>query len=179
MVDQPITVAGIIVPTTDPKFLAILAIHILAGLACVIAGALAMFSRKARGNHTRAGLFYYRSLVIVFLTMSLLAATRWSDDYHLFILGFLSFGAAAVGRRFVGSRSRWRIRAHIIGMATSYVVLLIAFYVDNGRNLPFWRNLPHIAYWSVPLLLGAPLIIRTVARHPLALAERSLARSPN
>lgn len=172
MVDNPITVAGIVIPTNDPKFLAILAIHIPAGLVCVVAGATAMLSRKARGNHTRAGTLYYRSLIVVFATMSALAAMRWVEDYHLFIFGFLSFSAAVTGRRFVSGRGAWRVRAHIIGMGTSYVLLLVAFYVDNGPNLPLWRSLPSPAYWGLPILLGAPLIIRAVTSHPLARAER-------
>lgn len=172
MVDNPISVAGILIPTNDPKFLAILAIHIPAGLLCVVAGATAMLSRKARGNHTRAGTLYYRSLMVVFATMSALAALRWAQDYHLFILGFLSFAAAVAGRQFVNRRGRWRVRAHIIGMGTSYVLLLVAFYVDNGPNLPVWRSLPSVAYWGLPLLLGAPLIVRAVISHPLARAER-------
>lgn len=176
MTDSPITVAGIVIPTNDPKFLVILAIHIIAGLVCCVAGATAVLSRKARGNHTRAGLLYYRSLLVVFATMSALAAMRWAHDYPLFILGFLSLSAAATGRRFVNHRSSWRIRGHTIAMGTSYVLLLVAFYVDNGRNLPFWRNLPHVTYWSLPLLLGAALIIRAVTCHPLAVTEHKAAR---
>lgn len=172
MVDNPITVAGIVIPTSDPKFLVILVIHVAAGLLCVVAGAIAMLSRKARGNHTRAGNLYYRSLMVLFATMSALAAMRWAQDYHLFILGFLSFSAAAAGRRFVKHRGPWRVRAHVIGMGTSYVLLLVAFYVDNGPNLPLWRSLPSVAYWGLPLLLGGPLVTRAVMWHPLALAER-------
>jgi hypothetical protein len=178
MTDGPIAIAGIVIPTNDPKFLAIVAVHILAGVVCVVAGASAMLSRKARGNHTRAGLLYYRSLVIVFATMSALAAMRWADDYHLFVLGFLSLSAAVVARRFVNHRSLWRIRGHIMAMGVSYVLLLVAFYVDNGRNLPLWRNLPPITYWALPVLLGGGLIVRTIARHPLAVAERKPARDP-
>ena len=27
-------------------------------------------------------------------------------------------------------------------MGASYILLLTAFYVDNGKNLPLWRELP-------------------------------------
>jgi hypothetical protein len=53
------------------------------------------------------------------------------------------------------------------GMGTSYVLLLIAFYVDNGKNLPLWRELPPIAYWLLPAALGIPLIVRALLWHPL------------
>jgi hypothetical protein len=33
-------------------------------------------------------------------------------------------------------------------------LLLIAFYVDNGKQLPVWKDLPHVTYWLLPLLSG-------------------------
>jgi hypothetical protein len=45
--------------------------------------------------------------------------------------------------------------------------MLVAFHVDNGPNLPLWRDLPHFTYWALPLAGGLPLIIRTLMRHPL------------
>jgi hypothetical protein len=51
-------------------------------------------------------------------------------------------------------------------MASSYIVMLTAFYVDNGRNLPIWRDLPHIAYWIVPSAIGLPLAAYYLFRLP-------------
>lgn len=39
---------------------------------------------------------------------------------------------------------------HVTGMGLSYVLMLTAFYVDNGKSLSLWRDLPHLAYWVVP-----------------------------
>jgi hypothetical protein len=33
-------------------------------------------------------------------------------------------------------------------MGLSYILMLIAFYVDNGKQLPLWKNLPHFMYCS-------------------------------
>jgi hypothetical protein len=52
-------------------------------------------------------------------------------------------------------------------MGSSYVLLLIAFYVDNGKQLPLWRDLPHFMYWLLPLAVGLPLILHAMLRHPL------------
>jgi hypothetical protein len=41
-------------------------------------------------------------------------------------------------------------------MSASYVLLLTAFYVDNGKHLPVWRSLPHLAYWLLPSAVGLP-----------------------
>jgi hypothetical protein len=55
-------------------------------------------------------------------------------------------------------------------MGASYVLLLIVFYVDNGANLPVWRELPPVTYWLLPIPVGVPLILFALIRHPLALA---------
>ena len=159
--------AGIEIPSTNPVFLTVVGIHILLGLACLITGAVAMLSQKRAGRHPRNGTIYFWCLAGVFLTAAGLAAVRWADDYHLFILGTLSFAAACLGRQ--ARRHRWRhwTMLHIVGMGSSYVLLLTAFYVDNGKSLPLWRNLPPIAFWLLPAAIGIPLIVRALLWHPL------------
>ncbi len=166
--DDRTNFAGIDIPSTNPVFLAVVGIHVLLGLACVIAGAIAMLSEKRAGRHPRYGIVYFWCLAGVFLTASGLAAARWVHDYHLFVLGVLSFAAACLGRK--ARRQRWRgwVRLHITGMGSSYVLLLIAFYVDNGKSLPLWKDLPPVTYWLIPAALGIPLIVRAMVRHPLA-----------
>ena len=53
-------------------------------------------------------------------------------------------------------------------MGLSYILMVTAFYVDNGKNLPLWRELPQIAFWLLPAAIGIPLIVRALVRHPLA-----------
>ena len=50
-------------------------------------------------------------------------------------------------------------------MGTSYIVLMTAFYVDNGPRLPVWDRLPELTFWIVPSLIGIPLVVRAVVRH--------------
>ena len=165
---HPTTViAGIVIPSDEPIFLAIVGVHVVFALACVVAGFVAMLSDKRPGRHPRLGSIYYWCLAVVFVSATALSAMRWVHDYHLFLLGALSFAAASYGRIAHRRRFRnWPIH-HVIGMGTSYVVLLIAFYVDNGPNLPLWRQLPPIAYWLLPTSLGVPLIVYALLRHPL------------
>lgn len=159
-------VLGIPIPSRDPIFLSIVAIHVLLGIAAVAGGAIAMLSTKGPGRHAEFGRLYFWFLLGVFVTMALLSFLRWRADYPLFILGTLSFVAAWFGRSCVRSRQR-RLRLHLDGMGASYILMLTAFYVDNGRNLPFWRNLPEIAFWILPGLVGVPIIAYAVLRHPL------------
>jgi hypothetical protein len=97
---------------------------------------------------------------------------RWAEDYDLLILGALAFAVACVGR--MAHRKRWGnwVRLHIIGMGMSYVLLLTAFYVDNGKSLPLSRNLPSTTYWLLPSAIGIPLIVRALLWHPLVQAPQ-------
>jgi hypothetical protein len=161
-------VFGVPVPSVDPVFLAVVRVHIVLGVACVVAGLIAMVSGKRRGRHSTFGTLYYWCLVLVVATATGLSVVRWSENYHLFILGMLALAAATLGR--TALRQRWRHwgRLHIAGMGASCVLLLTAFYVDNGKHLPLWRVLPQIAFWLLPSAVGLPLIVRALQRHPLA-----------
>jgi hypothetical protein len=167
--DGATIVAGVPIPSTSPWFLGVVAVHVSLGVVCVVAGIGAMLSRKGRGRHSRFGTVYFRFLVAVFATATALAIARWDEDWHLFVLGGLSCGAALVARRMVrrGRPAAPPLRIHAIGMATSYILLLTAFYVDNGKSLPLWRDLPTIAYWIVPAAAGLPILALALRRHPL------------
>ena len=163
-------VLGIPVPSTDPVFLVIVGIHVLLGIAAVIAGAVAMLSNKVHGRHSTFGAIYFRCLLGVFVTMSALSFMRWTADYHLFLLGVLSFAAASAGRAAVRRCwHRWP-QLHLTGMGASYILMLTAFYVDNGPNLPLWRELPYLAFWLLPGAIGTPLVLYALYRHPVVLA---------
>jgi uncharacterized membrane protein len=161
-------VAGIPIPSTSPIFLAGVGVHVAVGLAAVMSGAGAMLSRKGSQSHRRFGLTYFWCLAGIAVTAAALASVRWAEDKVLFLLAVLAFGAALFGRW--ARRRSWRgwVRPHLAAMGFSYVVMLTAFYVDNGPNLPVWRSLPPIAYWTLPSLVGLPIAIAAWLRHPLA-----------
>ena len=163
---------GIVVPCDSSVFLAVLAIHIPFGIACVLAGLVALLSKKQPGRHPKFGTIYYWSLAGVFVSASVMTSLRWAEDYHLFILGTLSFIAASFGR--MAHRRGWNgwVRLHILGMGLSYILMLTAFYVDNGKSLPLWKELPTIAYWILPSAVGFPLIVHALLHHPLARQSR-------
>jgi hypothetical protein len=168
MADDITVVAGIPIPSTSPVFLTVVAIHVLFGIVCTVAGIVAMLSRKGRGRHADFGAVYYWCLISVFVTAAALSVVRWAEDYHLFILGVLACAAAHWARR--AARKRWHRWAlwHIAGMGLSYILLLTAFYVDNGKSLPLWKELPEWAFWVLPGAIGAPIVIHALLRHPLA-----------
>lgn len=166
-------VAGIEIPSTDPIFLTVvLGVHIPLGLACVGMGALAILSRKRRGRHSNFGTIYFWCLLALFGSATFLSFMRWAENYHLFILGAMSFACAWTGRAALQHRWHYWVRLHIAGMSFSYVLMLVAFYVDNGKQLPLWRDLPHFMYWMIPVAVGMPLIARALLWPPLARTRR-------
>jgi hypothetical protein len=164
---------GVAIPNT-PVFAIALAIHVLAGLTCVVSGALAALSKKRPGRHPKAGTVYYWGMSVIFVTATVMAAIRWSEDAYLFALAVVAFSAATLGRQ--ARRQRWRNWPyfHIPAMSMSYVTLLTAFYVDNGPHLPLYNRLPTIVFWVVPSLIGVPLIVRALrSRQAAALTAQS------
>jgi hypothetical protein len=161
----PRNIFGIEIPSDSPVFLTVLFFHVLAALGGIVTGIIAMLSPKRSGRHPRFGTFYYWCLGLVFLTATSLAAMRSSEDAYLFFLGAMSFAAATVGR--AARRRRWPkwVPIHVTGMGLSYTVMLIAFYMDNGKFLPVWKDLPSITYWLVPSAVGVLLIVRALVRY--------------
>ena len=120
MADHTTIFAGIPIPSNPPIFLSAVGFHVAAGIASTITGAVAMLSTKGRGQHSTSGTVYYWCLSAVFASASALSIlVRRADDYHLFILGALSFAVASCGR--TAFRQHWRgsIRLHVMGMGAS------------------------------------------------------------
>ena len=155
---------GIPIPDEGPVFLVAVVIHILAGLVSVATGIGAMVSRKGGRAHITFGRIYLAGIIVLFATMAVLAVIRWPVDNHLAILGLIALVAALYG--FINRRRHGADRWHILAMGGSYVVMLTAFYVDNGPFLPIWNLLPSWTFWVIPSIVGAPLIARAIVRRP-------------
>jgi hypothetical protein len=163
MLAAPVNVGGLPIPDDRPLFLAVLAVHVAAGVVCVVAGALAATARKRPGRHPTAGRVFYWGLVCAFAALVTLAVLRWPDDTDLLVIGAVAMIAATAG---VLARRRGRFRVHGTGMAVAYIALITGFYVDNGPNLPLWNLLPHFVYWLLPAAIGVPLLVRALRRFP-------------
>ena len=159
---------GIPVPSTNKLFLVIVAVHIALGLICVISGLVSMLSEKGNRLHTLAGKVYFWCMSFSFTTVLILSFMRWPHNIHLLTVGTLSFAFAYVGRRLARAhvKKNWT-RLHTICMGLSYILLLTGFYIDNGKNLPFWKQFPQLFFWICPSLVGIPIIILALIRHPL------------
>ncbi|WP_313662627.1 hypothetical protein [Cellulosimicrobium cellulans] len=158
MIDIP----GLPVPDAGPLFDAALLVHVAAGITSVVAGLVAMLSRKGSTWHVRAGRTFLGGLVALFVTMSVMAVTRWPATVHLVVLGAVALTAGVAGWR--NRRRHGSDAAHLVLMSVAYVAMLTAFYVDNGPHLPLWERLPDWSFWFLPTLVGLPLVVAAVRR---------------
>lgn len=160
-------VLGIEIPSTSPLFLAIVGVHVVVGIAAVSFGAVAIFSKKRRGQHSCFGVYYYWAVVWTVASAGVLTAMRFDDNLDVMALGLPCLAAALLGRRALQQRWRSWVPLHITLMGFSYILLLTAFYVENGEDLPLWDRLPAVAYWLVPSAIGIPIILLALRFHPL------------
>lgn len=83
--------------------------------------------------------------------MSVLSLMRWAEDYPPPVhsrdpLSYVDVSGTHCGAAAVSPVPR----LHLTGMSLSYILMLTAFYVDNGKSLPLWKELPPIADWLLP-----------------------------
>lgn len=158
---------GIPVPSTDTLFLTIVVIHIAIALSCVVGGLFAMLSEKGQRRHIVAGKVYYWSMACSLVTIVMMSVMRWPHNIHLLMIGLFAFTFTHLGRRLARNKKTNWTRSHTVLMGLSYVLLLTGFYVDNGKNLPFWKQFSQAFFWVFPSIVGLPIIVYTLFRHPL------------
>lgn len=159
MVDIP----GLPIPDAGPVFELALLVHIASGITAVLAGLVAMLTRKGGAWHVGAGRVFLGGIIALFATMVVMTVIRWPATVHLAVLGATALAAVALGWR--NRRRGDSDAAHIAWMGLAYVAMLTAFYVDNGPHLPVWERLPDWSFWILPPAVGTPLIIRAMGRH--------------
>ena len=158
---------GIPLPSNDPSFLVAVGVHILLSLTAVVCGLVAMLKNKNSKEHSKFGKIYYWAIASAFVTVVILSIMRWPHNTHLFLIGTLTVILASLGRRMAKLQTpRWP-RLHTIFMGSSYILLLTGFYVDNGKNLPLWNRFPQWFFWIFPAIIGIPVILYVLRKHPL------------
>lgn len=148
----------------------VVVLHVACGVIAVLVGAGAMCTVKGSRRHRRLGRVYLVVVAGLCASAPVLAALDWTHRWHLVVL---AGGAAALaGLGLVGARKRRR-SAHIAGMGGAYIVVLTAFYIDNGPRLPLWNQLPPVVFWLLPAAAGLPVLLRALRRHHLRPHQRS------
>ena len=150
-----------------------LVVHAVAGFLTGVTGLVAFRVPKRPGRHDWWGTRYLWAYTVVFLTATILSGEHWEADAYLFFLALIGYGFALLGygarhfrqeprvQRIVGKQ--WVV-AHIVGMIGSYIVLWTAFYVDNAHLIPGLKELPTLAFWVLPSLIGLPFMVLSISR---------------
>src|SRR5678816_718568 len=113
--DDGLVIAGIPIPSRDPRFLAVLAVHVPAGIVATVSAIVAIASPRRPGSHPTAGSVYYWAFSIVLVTALALTGMRPAENWHLALLGGAGFAMATLGRNARRRRSHRWMRLHIIG----------------------------------------------------------------
>jgi len=158
---------GLPLPRDDREFVIAVVIHIVLSLSAIVFGLIAMLSDKNSGRHSKFGQLYYWFILFAFVTVITLVIMRWPHNNHLFVIGVLTVFLVLIGRRLAQNKKANWARHHAIFMGGSYILLLTGFYVDNGAHLPFWRQFPQWFFYIFPALIGVPIIVIVLRKHPL------------
>ena len=136
----------------------ILLAHIALGTAGLILGPVAMTARKLRGLHTKAGEAYHWVLLGVCVSASTLAIADWRRIWWFLPVAVGSYAFALLG--YVAAKRRWRgwLRAHLTGQGGSYIAMATALLVVNWETLTGTRGVVSPWAWTVPTVVGSPII---------------------
>jgi uncharacterized membrane protein len=162
---------GIPVPSTDKTFLTVVVIHIVLSLGAVISGLFAMLANKSSGLHRKSGKCYFLSMLSAFGTVLILSVMSWPRNMHLLLIGTLAAIFSYTGYRLAKVKPVKWTRLHTVCMGSSYILLLTGFYVDNGKNLPFWNQFSQAFFYVFPASIWIPIIVYTLLKHPLNKAQ--------
>ena len=160
----PRNILGFEISSDSRVFLTVLSFHVLAALGSVVTGIIAMLSPKRSGRHPRFGTIYYWCLTVVFMSATVLAAMRWSDDAYLFSLGAASFSGRN-RRTCRPTRTMARVGTNSY-LEDGIVLHHNAHRISHGQ----WQKLAGLEgpserglYWLIPSAVGVPLIVRAVS----------------
>ena len=167
IMEETTDIFGIPVPSTDRVFLTFVVVHILISLIAVLTGLFAMLSDKRMRRHALYGRLYFWAMLLSFCTVVILSIMRWPHNIHLLSIGVFAITVTLLGYRLAKNRVLNWTRYHTICMGTSYILLMTGFYVDNGKNLPFWKLFPQWFFWVFPAVVGIPIIIYVLRTNPL------------
>lgn len=158
---------GLPLPSNDQGFVIVVIIHILLSFGAVLFGLVAMLKDKNSPAHSRFGKLYYWSIMSAFVTVIILVIIRWPHNNHLFFIGTFTAVLVSAGRKLAQIKKPKWARLHTICMGCSYILLLTGFYVDNGEHLPFWKQFSQWFFYVFPALIGVPIILLVLRKHPL------------
>ena len=136
----------------------LLALPATAGSLGLVLGPIAIWSSRRGPLESGAGTAYHWSVLAVYLTASGLVALDVPGLWWLLPLAALSYALALLGLIAPRRRGRGWVRAYAHGQGGSYIALVTALLVVSADGSA------SVAAWTLPTLVGVPLIERRVTR---------------
>ncbi|HJU43710.1 MAG TPA: hypothetical protein VJ691_12870 [Vicinamibacterales bacterium] len=131
-------------------------VHVMAGMAGLLIGALLLWTPKQRGMHTRGGALYFAIVTLVCVTAVVLASASWSTRFPFVFIAIGTFTCAAIGYVAAVRRRRNWLLWHVAGQTCSYGGLVTAFVVNQ------WEALTGVPGLRSPYAFLTPMSIATL-----------------
>ncbi|MCE3246179.1 MAG: hypothetical protein K0R41_4 [Geminicoccaceae bacterium] len=130
--------------------------HVAAGSLGVVLGPFALWIERSAPYRSRAGSAYCAAVLLTSLTALALIASDPEALWWLSILAVLAAALASMGWLAPRRRNRGWVRMYAHGQGGSYISLVTALLVVSVSGPA------SVAAWSVPTLIGVPMIERRV-----------------
>jgi hypothetical protein len=130
----------------------VLWVHVATGVVAWIVGAVALWMNLPGRRSRRALAAFHWSVLAVAVTASVLVAYRPAELWWLWLLAILSYGLALLGYLAPRERSLGWLRLGIHGQGGACIALVTATFVVSVDGLT------RIAAWTLPTLVGVPLL---------------------
>jgi len=126
--------------------------HVATGVIAWIAGAVALWTNMPGRRSQEALAAFHWSVLAVAVTASVLVGYRPAQLWWLLLLAIFSYGLALLGYMAPRDRSLSWLRLGIHGQGGACIALVTATFVVSVDGLT------RIAAWSLPTLVGVPLL---------------------
>jgi hypothetical protein len=139
---------------------ALLVLHIGAGAAALLLGALVIWRSRVTPSLDRASSAYHWTVLVVSATAVALVASDAPELWWIAILAVFAYGLALLGYLAPRQRfSRWR-PAYAHGQGGSYIALVTALLVVALTVDGPVHGIAAVAVWVLPAVVGTSLIER-------------------
>jgi len=134
------------------------ALHVVVGVAGLTLGAVGMWSQKKGSLHPRVGDYYFVAITASCLSALFIAISEWNRLWFFVFLAVGTYAFAVVGYA-AGKRrkGRWLV-VHVVGMASSYCGLAMAFLVGRFGMV---RMVPSLSQFPLFVRLAPLMFVST------------------
>ena len=136
-------------------------VHVTAGFAGLVLGAVGMWSRKDLRLHPRLGECYFVAISVACTSAVVIAIGDWTRLWYFLLLAAGTYAFAVAGYAAAKRRKAGWLVVHVVGLTSSYCGLVMAFLVTNlftVRIVPGLARLPFFVRLA-PLMFVSTCVV--------------------